>query len=583
MTPLVLLAGALTGAFLAHPPDSRILLAAAVGATAWHLLGGRTILLAALGLGLATAALADRAWQDTAEARQGFVSGVVRLVSDPRPMPGGGWRAEVRLDGHRYDAEFAPSATVVGELLAGEGIEVTGDLDGDPWRWQRIRHVEGTLEVGSIGGTHGAGPLHQLANTLRRILVRGTAPLPSEQASLLTGLVLGDDRNQGDRTADDFRAAGLGHLLAVSGQNVALVVAAAGPLLRRLRFRTRLPATLLLLAFFALVTRFEPSVLRATVMAGGSATIAARGREADGLRLLCLTVVALVLVDPLLVHRAAFQLSVVACAGILLGSAALADLLPGPRTLREAAAVTLAAQSAVSPLLLLLFGPVPVAALPANLLAAPVAGPLMVWGLTGGLLAGVVGPPLDALLHMPSGLGLGWIGGMAALAGRYPIGLLGGPLALGTSMLVAWAAVCGRRSARRTGHLALLLLGSVLTASALSAWTSLPGKGTAGGLRVLDPAGSVVVVDEFRSAERLLSDLRRTGVRAPSLFVFRAAVPSEVASALGERFPDADVWGPPGSVGATTPSPGTVIRAGGEGWQVDLLGGHIRVRRRPEP
>ena len=42
---------------------------------------------------------------------------------------------------------------------------MTGDLDGDPWRWQRIRHVEGTLEVGSIGGTHGAGPLHQLANT----------------------------------------------------------------------------------------------------------------------------------------------------------------------------------------------------------------------------------------------------------------------------------------------------------------------------------------------------------------------------------------------------------------------------------
>ena len=143
--------------------------------------------------------------------------------------------------------------------------------------------------------------------------------------------MLGDDRNQGDRTADDFRAAGLGHLLAVSGQNVALVVAAAGPLLRRLRFRTRLPATLLLLAFFALVTRFEPSVLRATVMPGGVPQSPPGGREADGLRLLCLTVVALVLVDPLLVHRAAFQLSVVACAGILLGSAALADLLPGPR------------------------------------------------------------------------------------------------------------------------------------------------------------------------------------------------------------------------------------------------------------
>ena len=427
MTPLFLLVGVLAGVLLAHPLDPPTLLVVAVLATAWRTLGGRTLFVLVLALGLLAGASADRAWRGSSDPRRGPVSGIVRLLSDPRPLPGGGWRAEVRLDGHRYDAEFPPRATSVGDLLAGEGIVVAGDLDGDPWRWQRIRHVEGTLEVGSVDRILPAGPLHRLANALRRTLGRGTAPLPTEQASLLTGLVLGDDRAQDGRTADDFRAAGLGHLLAVSGQNVALVVAAAGPLLRRLRFRTRLPTTFLLLAFFALVTRFEPSVLRATVMAGGSATIAARGREADGLRLLSLTVVGLLLVDPLLVHRAAFQLSVAACAGILLGSSTLADLLPGPRPLREAAAVTLAAQSAVAPLLLLLFGPVPVAALPANLLAAPVAGPLMVWGLTGGLLAGVVGPPLDGLLHLPSGLGLGWIGGMAAWAGRHPIGLLGGP------------------------------------------------------------------------------------------------------------------------------------------------------------
>ena len=583
MTPLFLLVGVLAGVLLAHPLDPPTLLVVAILATAWRTLGGRTLFVLVLALGLLAGASADRAWRGSSDPRRGPVSGIVRLLSDPQPLPGGGWRAEVRLDGHRYDAEFPLRATSVGDLLAGEGIVVAGDLDGDPWRWQRIRHVEGTLKVASVDRILPAGPLHRLANALRRTLGRGTAPLPTEQASLLTGLVLGDDRAQDGRTADDFRAAGLGHLLAVSGQNVALVVAAAGPLLRRLRFRTRLPTTFLLLAFFALVTRFEPSVLRATVMAGGSATIAARGREADGLRLLSLTVVGLLLVDPLLVHRAAFQLSVAACAGILLGSSTLADLLPGPRPLREAAAVTLTAQAAVAPLLLLLFGPVPVAALPANLLAAPVAGPLMVWGLTGGLLAGVVGPPLDGLLHLPSGFGLGWIGGMAAWAGRHPIGLLGGPVALATSALVAGAVLCARRSARRAGHLALLLLGVILVASAHSAWTSVPGTGAAGGLRILDEAGTVIVVDEFRSTERLLADLRRTGVRDPSLFVFRAAIPPEVADALGERFPGVELWGPPGSTGALSPPPGTVIRVGGESWQVDPLGGHLTVRRRPEP
>ena len=120
-------------------------------------------------------------------------------------------------------------------------------------------------------------------------------------------------------------------------------------------------------------------------------------------------------------------------------------------------------------------------------------------------------------------------------------------------------------------------------ASAHSAWTSVPGTGAAGGLRILDEAGTVIVVDEFRSAERLLADLRRSGVRAPSLFVFRAAIPPEVADALGERFPGVGLWGPPGSTGALSPPPGTVIRVGGESWQVDPLGGHLTVRRRPEP
>ena len=134
-------------------------------------------------------------------------------------------------------------------------------------------------------------------------------------------------------------------------------------------------------------------MLRATVMAGGSALAAARGRQAGGARLLAATVAGLVVLDPLLVHRAAFRLSVAASAGILLAARALADSIPGPRVFRETAGVTLAAQAAVTPLLLTGFGPVPVAALPANLLAAPVAGPLMVWGITGGLVAGLLGPP----------------------------------------------------------------------------------------------------------------------------------------------------------------------------------------------
>ena len=67
-----------------------------------------------------------------------------------------------------------------------------------------------------MGPTVPAGTVHGLANSLRRTLARGASPLGRERAALLTELVVGDDRGQSDRTSDDFRAAGLGHLLAES-------------------------------------------------------------------------------------------------------------------------------------------------------------------------------------------------------------------------------------------------------------------------------------------------------------------------------------------------------------------------------
>ena len=68
----------------------------------------------------------------------------------------------------------------------------------------------------------------------------GAAPLDPRARSLFTGLVIGDDREQPADLADAFRGAGLTHLLAVSGQNVAFALALAGPLLRRLRLWPRL-------------------------------------------------------------------------------------------------------------------------------------------------------------------------------------------------------------------------------------------------------------------------------------------------------------------------------------------------------
>ncbi len=113
-----------------------------------------------------------------------------------------------------------------------------------------------------------------------------------------------------------FRDSGLSHLTAVSGQNVALALAIAGPLLRRARPMVRLVATLAVIGWFVVLTRAEPSVLRAGTMAALAALAFAVGSEREPPRLLACAVVILLAVDPLLVRSVGFWLSVGATAGV---------------------------------------------------------------------------------------------------------------------------------------------------------------------------------------------------------------------------------------------------------------------------
>ena len=210
-------------------------------------------------------------------------------------------------------------------------------------------------------------------------------------------------------------------------------------------------ATVGLLVLFATVTRYEPSVLRATVMAGLACLAFSIGRPGPTVRLLVLTVTALVLVDPFLVRSVGFGLSVAASAGILLLSRPLAAAMPGPEAVRQPLAVVLAAQVGVAPLLLAVFGGLPVASLPANLLAEPVAGLVMMWGASAGLLAGLVPQGLATLVHLPTMVGLWWIASVArwstdARLGQ--LGVTGMTAAVGLGAATLWTRARHRRLSR---------------------------------------------------------------------------------------------------------------------------------------
>ena len=202
--------------------------------------------------------------------------------------------------------------------------------------------------------------------------------LAPERAGLLVGMALGDTSLLPAELEHDFRAAGLTHLMAVSGANLAVVLA-AGLWLARVAGagRPTLAAVgMVLVVLLVVVTRWEPSVLRAGVMAGLVLFGVATGRGPGGRRALCLAVVVLLLADPALAGALGFQLSVAATAGVLWLGPLAAGALPDrvPERARKAVGMTLGAQATAVPAIALALGPVSLAGLPANLLGLPLAG-----------------------------------------------------------------------------------------------------------------------------------------------------------------------------------------------------------------
>ena len=377
------------------------------------------------------------------------VRAVARISSFRGPEPRTGGRRLVLLVASR------DVGSGLALLEAGDRVVVRGrlrPLQGYDSRY-RWRHVVARLNAKEI--VEVAGPrslLLRLANPARHTVLAGTRFLPPTEAALVSGFLVGDTRGVPSRSTDEFRAAGLSHLLAVSGENVAFVLALATPLLARLRLRGRFLGGLAVLIVFGAVTRWEPSVLRAGAMAAVSMLAIFLGRPVPALRVLVLAATALLLADPFLVHSVGFLLSCSACAGLVLVAVPLAARLPGPDVLRQPLAMTAAAQLGVLPVALSTFGSLPLVALPANLVVAPVVGPLTMAGLVGGAAGGVLArpaPDVAALCQLPARLLVGYVEVVAHAASRVPLALDGRSVWL--AVAVACAAGALGVAVRRTG------------------------------------------------------------------------------------------------------------------------------------
>ena len=408
-------------------------------------IGGRRTDVAALLVVFASAGavLGAYAWRAVAPDALGPYRGWATVRGDPEPA-GSAMRAVIEVQGERYRMQvYGARRHRLERLHDGEQVQVVGTrvpLGGTFRLSQQVRHIVGEFRVEYLGDVGPAAPLRRAANRVRGALRSGAErTMPADQAALFLGLIIGDDARQPTELVDAFRAAGLSHLTAVSGQNVAYVLALAGLGLQRLRRWWRLAATIGLIGWFVVLTRAEPSVVRAGAMAAWSAVAFALGHERTPLRTLCLAVVTLVLVDPLLVWSVGFWLSVGATAGVCVAAPLLAPLFAGPPWLVGPLSVTLGAQVGVLVPSVLVFHRQAVLGVPANLLAVPVAGLVMLYGIPAALVASVLPDLLARVVMWPCAVATRWVstvaeatarlqpsGGAAALVAAVELVLVGG-------------------------------------------------------------------------------------------------------------------------------------------------------------
>jgi competence protein ComEC len=341
----------------------------------------------------------------------------------------------VELDG-RLEAAPPAGSSGFGEFLARSGIGYT-------LRSRQLNLVPTDLTP--------AAELGHLRRDAGDVLAR---VLPEPQAGLAAAIVIGLRDRVGREIAEDFRVAGLSHVVAISGFHVALVAALAGAVLSPLSRRPRSAALLVFLVAYALLAGASPSVLRATAMAGTVLLLRIAGRRGQASAALGMAVLVLLLIEPATVTEVGFQLSVAATAGLLRWAGPFGDRLEArlprwlPRWVSQTLGVSLAAQLATLPLVVLHFGRLSLVAPLSNLMAAPLIAPAM--GAAGASLgAGAIasaGLPeaLLAPLQLIAALAIGGLVAVAQLCASLPLAsvelappldLLGAALA---TLVVIW-------------------------------------------------------------------------------------------------------------------------------------------------
>lgn len=301
----------------------------------------------------------------------GDLSGQVKIVSDPVQSASGWWRAAASTDDGPVtllSREELPEAgsTAQAELsLKRAGAQATGfvtaleDVREPVGAWRIRRDVRQEFHAAVSAGSEGAG--------------------------LVPGLVVGNRTTADDALLEDMKIASLTHVSAVSGTHLAIVAMTALWLARWISHRplASTAVAVVIVAGFVFIVGPAPSVIRAAGMGLVGAYAVVRGTGKRSLALIAAAVIGVIIIRPELSTSIGFILSVCAAGALIVLSQPMTTALCRfmPSFAANLLAVPVCAQLGVFPVLLTIDSQPNLWSIPANIVAVPALGPIVIGGL----------------------------------------------------------------------------------------------------------------------------------------------------------------------------------------------------------
>lgn len=225
--------------------------------------------------------------------------------------------------------------------------------------------------------------------------------LPSPQAELLSGILLGQNKNLPGQFKLALRDTSTLHIVVASGQNLSMVAGFFLSLAGLIKRKNAIMLSLLAVILYTLLTGMQVPILRAAIMFSLASLATIFGRAKEGWWVLLLSAALMLLVNPKWITDLSFQLSFLATFGVVVVSPVLLKVLTKVPLLGQDLAVTLAAQLMVTPIIVQNFHQLSLVGVITNLLIGWTVPFIMIFG------------SLMIVLSLIWG-GLAWILGMFA-------------------------------------------------------------------------------------------------------------------------------------------------------------------------